>query len=159
MNYTARVANPDELDRIYMMGFDVWSDGATQVEYLAGCRASPKYASGTWYVLTADSQPISSLITYKLGPNQIGIGSIATPLNCRRRGYASELIKMVMGELDATLNVPTYFLYADISPAFYERFGFTALLPAFQMYKESICMMRPGKREILLTDSTVPKYF
>ena len=70
----ARLAKTEEFDRIYMMGFDVWSDGASEEDYLVGCRASPKYAKGTWYVLANEDQLVSSLITYNLGPNIIGIG-------------------------------------------------------------------------------------
>ncbi len=159
LNYDARIAKSDELEHIYMMGFDVWSDGTSQVEYLANCRTSSKYARGIWYVLTSDDQPISSLITYKLEPNQVGIGSIATPISYRKRGYASELIKRVMDEFDATLDVPTYFLYTDISPTFYERFGFKALPLEFQKYESSTCMIKPGRKQVPLTDSTLPKYF
>ena len=70
-----RKAMPEDLDSIYLMGIDVWSDGSTEKEYLSECRSSPKYKKGEWFVLV-DSQdnPISSLITYMLAENTIGIG-------------------------------------------------------------------------------------
>ncbi|MFN7906111.1 MAG: GNAT family N-acetyltransferase [Pseudobdellovibrionaceae bacterium] len=159
MNVIARKATSDEMDQIYMMGFDVWSDGSTQAEYLAGCRASLKYKSGTWYVLESSDQLVCSLITYNLGLNEIGIGSIATPIHFRKRGYASTLIKKVIDDLDVVLDMPTYFLYADISPKFYERFGFAIVPSELQKYKESSCMIRPRKNKYLFTGSTIPKYF
>ncbi|MBI3016721.1 MAG: GNAT family N-acetyltransferase, partial [Deltaproteobacteria bacterium] len=94
MTALVRKAKPKDLDSIYLMGIDVWSDGNTKAEYLFECRNSPKYKKGEWFVLV-DSQdnPVSSLITYTLTEKTIGIGSIATPQSLRKRGYASELIR------------------------------------------------------------------
>ncbi|NJL71240.1 MAG: hypothetical protein HC888_06325 [Candidatus Competibacteraceae bacterium] len=65
--FRTRRAKPDEMDKIYEMGRDVWAEGSDRAEYLAACRTSTKYSKGTWYVLEdADAKPVSSLITYKL---------------------------------------------------------------------------------------------
>lgn len=60
-----RKAELHELDAIYTMGFDVWGDGLTLDDYLAGCRNSEKYLSGTWYVLVEKDRVVSSLIVYR----------------------------------------------------------------------------------------------
>jgi|SRR3989338_3996726 len=41
-----RKAAPKDLDSIYLMGIDVWSDGSTEQEYLSECRSYPKYKKG-----------------------------------------------------------------------------------------------------------------
>lgn len=41
----------ENMDAVYMMGFDVWSDGTAMDVYLQECRSSEKYKKGTWYVL------------------------------------------------------------------------------------------------------------
>jgi hypothetical protein len=45
--YRTRRANIHEMDTIYMMGFDVWTEGQDGEAYLNDCRSSPKYARGT----------------------------------------------------------------------------------------------------------------
>lgn len=154
-----RKATPEDLEQIYMMGSDVWSDGDSKKNYLQGCRSSSKYAKGTWYVLAESNTLLSSLITYSIGPNQLGIGSIATPLELRKLGYASELIKGVIIKLDKEFNYPTYFLYADIAPEFYTRFLFEPLEQKFQKYQSSVCMIKQGNSKNLLSEDTIPKYF
>ena len=49
-----RTASDSELELVYRMGFDVWGEGLGLDDYLAGCRASPKYAAGVWRVLAGD---------------------------------------------------------------------------------------------------------
>jgi len=61
-----RKVSHHELDTIYLMGFDVWGEGLSRDEYLAGCQSSKKYQSGVWYVLSMKSRslPLSSIATY-----------------------------------------------------------------------------------------------
>lgn len=149
----------EELVQIYMMGFDVWSEGQSEDEYLDGCRNSVKYKKGVWYVLTDDHDLLSSLIVYKLDPNQIGIGSIATASKYRNQGYASELINLLLSKLDKEYKNHTYFLYSDISYEFYSKFGFSKLEQPLQRYNDSICMVRSLGKEPILSYEQVPKYF
>jgi hypothetical protein len=51
MAFKVRTAFPNELEEVYMMGFDAWADGASEKDYLDVCRSSTKYQSGKWYVL------------------------------------------------------------------------------------------------------------
>ena len=157
-----RKAMPEDLDSIYLMGIDVWSDGSTEKEYLSECRSSPKYKKGEWFVLV-DSQdnPISSLITYMLAENTIGIGSIATPKSLRKQGYASELIRGVISHYESKEQTRIFFLFADIESKFYEKFEFISLPIEYQKYKSSTCMVRCSDFKELLSQSAFkpPTYF
>lgn len=160
MPETFRKAVPSDLDQIYFMGIDVWADGASDTDYLEACRASPKYKRGTWYVLEKDSNLLSSLIVYQHNAKQFGIGSIATPKLLRKKGYASKLILKVINELEQKAKEVTIFLYSDISPEFYEKFGFYRLPSEFQRYKTTICMARGSIGQNIVTDkSATPEYF
>lgn len=131
---TIRVAAASEFDSIYRMGYDAWGDGQTLGDYLTACRSSPKYAAGTWWVhLQADGHLVSSLLTHEIplpsGAPAIGLGSIATAPEERGKGHASHLIHEVLSRHERDAGTKIFFLFADIAPKFYERFGFTALKP------------------------------
>jgi predicted N-acetyltransferase YhbS len=130
------------MNTIFMMGFDAWSEGKDEERYLAACRASPKYRRGQWRVLTDGGALFSSLITYRFSARTMGIGSIATAASLRGRGYASRLITGVVSELEKAENARTIFLYSDIAPSFYLRFGFTALPAVGRKSPRSVCMIR-----------------
>lgn len=161
-----RTASASELDAVYRMGFDVWGEGLTLDAYLAGCRASPKYAAGTWWVSTgADGVPLSSLLAHEIalpsGPAAVGLGSIATPPEQRGRGHASRLIAEVIRRREES-GAEVFFLFSDIDPAFYERFGFQALGPCPKK-PDSILMARASRERLegLLSDPrfVAPDYF
>lgn len=125
-----RPADTEDMDTIYLMGFDVWGEGQSEAEYLAGCRGSKKYMLGEWYCLTEDGVVLSSLITYKnqfgLADQYGGIGSIATHPNHRKNGYAGTLIQNCI----ESHNKEKYLgllLFSDIGAAYYEKFGFTVV--------------------------------
>jgi len=122
-----RAPKPEEMDRLYLMGYDVWSDDDDAETYLNGCRHSNKYAAGEWFVWDVDGEPVASLIVfsddYQLDPGCYGIGSVATDPQHRGQGYASALLKAVVSVL-AERQPKAIFLHSDIDPAFYQRFGF-----------------------------------
>jgi N-acetylglutamate synthase-like GNAT family acetyltransferase len=157
-----RQPRTDEFDTIYLMGFDVWSDGATDGTYLEGCRNSPKYRSGQWWIAEHPAQGlVSSLLVHSFGPNVYGIGSIATPTSKRQHGYASHLISKTIELLENENNATHIYLYSDIEPKFYERFGFVILPPDFQKYETTTCMLRAKNKDAnppKILDE-VPKYF
>ena len=122
------------------MGLDAWGDGQTEVDYLADCHNSTKYKRGQWFVLVDDHEKVvSSLITYKFTATEFGIGSIATPTNLRKKGFASRLIQGVVSCLNEK-GIQTIYLFADVDPKIYERQGFSRLPDQFQSKKDSICM-------------------
>lgn len=123
-----RTACRHELDIIYLMGFDVWGEGLSRDEYLAGCQSSKKYQSGAWYVLVVDEKPVSSLIVYSdlfgLGQGCFGIGSLATDPAMRGKGFGSQLLRGVTEMLLNAPNTVATFLHADIGHHYYERLGY-----------------------------------
>ena len=135
-----RPAQETDLNQIYMMGFDVWSGNATVEEYLNSCRDSKKYSQGRWIVLEKDGALLSSLIIYELNKEWAGIGSIATPKECRRQGFAAELIAGVITQLKSSAELSTVFLFSDINPTYYNRFGFVALEAKYQSNFDAVLM-------------------
>jgi len=161
MHKNIRQALPAEYDEIYKMGFDVWGQEQELEIYLEGCRQSPKYKQGTWYVLADECGFLySSLIKYSFADGSCGIGSIATPLALRKAGHASELIKKSL-DLFEKEGIKKTFLFSDIGAAFYEKFGFLQLPLQFQQYKDSICMIRGVKIAEIEQNSAFipPQYF
>lgn len=143
-----------------MMGFDVWSEGSSENDYLKGCQASTKYLKGTWYVLSEELKLFSSLIVYDFGNNILGIGSISTPPSLKKNGYASKLISGVISELEKSFSGCTIFLYSDIEAGFYEKFNFVKPPAGLQRYKTTTCMVY-GKniQQFLLKNINSPEYF
>ena len=157
-----RKAKENDLDSIYLMGEDVWGEGLPTHQYLDSCRSSKKYARGQWYILENENGVLlSSLITYALAPQIMGMGSIATHLNLRKQGYASQLILQVIDSFKLTDESIHWFLYADISPQFYEKFGFQALPAKYQNHGESVCMIKSQCVDALLLNPEFapPSYF
>lgn len=158
-----RLAGPADLEQIFMMGFDVWSEGADQETYLATCRSSPKYARGQWYVLDQEQAPVSALIVYSIDEEHsvFGLGSIATRVPSRKQGYARKLIAAVMAHICEASPEAKFFLYSDIAPEFYARLGFIKLPKALQLYADTECMICPAAALTLLEAKqfSVPKYF
>ncbi|OED71315.1 GNAT family N-acetyltransferase [Vibrio splendidus ZS-139] len=133
-----RKAELHELDTIYTMGFDVWGDGLSLDDYLTACRNSEKCLSGTWYVLVAKDNVVSSLIVYRdmfsLAKGCCGIGSVATQQELRHKGYASELINLVRTELFTRHNCKALYLHSDIEHQFYNKLGFVNVGSSDCMY-------------------------
>ena len=149
-----RIAKFDELDQIYSMGFDVWSDGGSYQSYLEKCRASPKYQKGEWFVSEKDGALCASLLLHSFGAGAYGIGSIATYLHERKKGHASSLIAGVVDYLRDSRRAQVVYLYSDIEPSFYQKFGFEQLPSKLQNYLPSLGMVcvlsaseKPGERE------------
>lgn len=160
-----REATKEDMIDIYMMGFDVWGDDMPVEEYITMCQDSSKYKKGKWYVLEAadTKELLSSLIVYKLNPSEDiivkGIGSIATPANLRKNGYAFLLIKETINKLEQEENCNNFFLYSDIGTDFYKRLGFITLPNESQKYKDSICMYYSKENDIDSISFEIPNYF
>ena len=136
-----RDAYPNELDQVYLMGKDAWSDDMTTTQYLEECRASLKYKQGLFKILTNGEELLSSLIVYDLSKDRLGVGSIATPPQFRKQGYASKLVSYV-AEQAISAGKLDLFLFSDIGSEFYERLGFSVLPNHYQKYTHSICMLK-----------------
>jgi len=149
-----RKAENNELDLIYSMGFDAWSDGLSIHEYVDVCRASKKYQLGVWYVLISDVGPVSSLIVYLnqfgLKERCFGIGSIATIPEFRRKGYGAKLLNLMKNELLSNHNAQAIYLHSDIDREYYSKLGFISL-------KDTNCMVYSN--ELSVFESLLPEYF
>jgi N-acetylglutamate synthase-like GNAT family acetyltransferase len=155
-----REPTANDFDAIYEMGFDVWSDGDTLEEYLNGCRNSVKYRHGQWFVLEEDKNLVSSLLIHSFDNYIFGIGSIATSAPHRKFGHASKLIDAVIKNLQEQQNAKLIYLYSDINPEFYHRFGFVPLPKEQQQYSTSTCMVLMTKGfEVDFQQLNPPKYF
>ncbi|ELM6622625.1 GNAT family N-acetyltransferase [Vibrio fluvialis] len=149
-----RKAKVDELDTIYAMGFDVWNGGLGFEQYLAGCRDSGKYRSGTWYVLAQGEQIVASLIVYSrmfgLEDGCFGIGSLATLPEQRNKGYGAEIVNLVKAELFNNQQAKAIYLHCNIDHRYYEKLGFCRL-------QGSDCMCISA--DPLVYERPLPAYF
>lgn len=152
-----RNAEDSEMEEVYLMGFDTWSDGLDQGDYISYCLRSSKYKKGTWKVLRDGDNLLSSLIVYRLKENIFGLGSIATSERFRKNGFASTLIEKVIDDMKPYAEA--FFLYADIDPKFYEKFGFIELDIKHQKYKETKCMKLELHQGDVSIPIFVPNYF
>ncbi|MEQ1917849.1 MAG: GNAT family N-acetyltransferase [Elusimicrobiota bacterium] len=161
-----RAAAPADLEAVYRMGFDTWAEGRSLDAYLAACRAAPKYAGGVWWVdEDTDGRLTSSLLAHEIplpsGAPAVGLGSIAAPPELRGRGHGSRLIAEVIRRREAA-GAEVFFLFSDIAPAFYQRFGFVVLGPCAKK-PASILMARAEPKRLagLLADKQfkTPDYF
>ena len=160
-----RKGTSKDMESVYMMGYDVWGENMASDEYITMCNDSVKYKRGTWYVLEDldTKELVSSLIVYELPSSEDrtsrGIGSIATPLTLRKRGYASILIEQVIQDLERTEKCTDFFLYSDIGTAFYHKLNFIELPPAKQKYKDNICMYYSKDNVRDHSPIEIPDYF
>lgn len=164
-NFKFLPASAEDFDEIYMMGYDVWAEGAAEEAYLADCRNSVKYKTGVWYKLVADTgELLASMIVYNFdrigGRSVCGFGSVATAMTQRRKGYAQAMIELANYDYK---NYDAIFLYADINPAYYERLGFAVLPDALQASPQSVCMVKSEDSSLidalLQMPADLPTYF
>jgi predicted acetyltransferase len=160
-----REARSEDMELVYLMGYDVWGENMPSKEYVTMCNGSSKYKRGNWYVLeeTDTKELLSSLIVYELNPSEDlfvrGIGSIATPKHLRQKGYASTLIQLVIKDLEQKENCNNFFLYSDIGIDFYNSLKFIEIPPTKQKYKDSICMYYSKENDIDFIPVEIPDYF
>lgn len=139
-----RQSNIEETDPILREGYKVWHKDRTYEKYRAENVKEDAY--GTRYVIEDNEQVVCSLILLELksidGKKAYGIGSVLTPPDHKHKGYATKLL----GNCIRLINIreAMIFLYSEVAPAFYERFGFRTLPPDLQKETDSICMVLCG---------------
>ncbi len=167
MTVTYRAARADEMDGVYMMGYDAWGAGKPAADYLTQCRESSKYRRGSWFVLSVRTALVASLIIYSFenwGDRRVrGIGSVATDPRFRMMGYGHQVVRSATNRLIETDGVRITFLYSDIGSSFYEDVGYITLPTPYQKTSGSILMarMHPGFDEELMEKykERIPGYF
>lgn len=152
-----------------MMGYDTWGAGLPVEMYLDSCGASYKYRQGDFYVLEdTEGKLLTSCIVYPLtafggfvSERAVGIGSLATCMTERHKGYATLFLSMLMAVLEAD-GVDAFFIHSDIYPKIYENLGFRAAPERFRQ-NGSVPMLRlSGDRQItseLWRELVMPAYF
>ncbi|MGY3805374.1 GNAT family N-acetyltransferase [Pigmentibacter ruber] len=146
-NAEIRIAKTEELPQVFEMGFDEWGEGKTLPEHIQACYESKKYRKGIRYVLVnQNKQIVSSLMCYEYqlnsGQKIIGIGTVCTKMNERKKGYAGLLLNGVTETYIALNNYSSFVLFSDINPAYYEKFGFHPLPMELQKYSKSVFMIK-----------------
>lgn len=158
-----REAAPHERDELFLEGYKVWSKNRTFEQYCVD--NSKEDACGTRYVMDQDGKILSSLILLRLkeiwGCKVYGFGSVLTSAEYTGKGYATSLIKYCIENITEENSI--LFLYSEINPVFYERFGFKALPPHLQKDSKAVCMaLCSGKMWVRLLNAPaalIPDYF
>jgi len=127
-------ADWQELLPVFRETFKIWSPGLTKSDYL---EYQHRQINHPWarrnirhLTLNCDGKIVSSLKlssinlqvrgeNYRVG----GIGAVYTQLECRNRGYASELMEETV-ELAKKEKFQALILFSDIDCGFYARYGF-----------------------------------
>ena len=157
-----RQAEPEETAVLFRAGYKVWSRGRSLEQYCLDNGREDAY--GTRYVIEAAGEIVSSAILLRLArladKKTYGIGSVLTPPDFAGRGYATRLLIACLELVDREDAI--VFLYSDIGPAFYARFGFRPLPDAFQRYHSTFMVRCPEAiwtQLILMLPQSLPDYF
>lgn len=158
-----RQAKKEEKKLLLMQGYNQWPKNRSFEQY---CIDNAKEDTcGIRYVVEESGEIVSSLAMLQLGiisgRTAYGIASVLTPQVHTGKGYASELIKKCI-TTKSDRNTPI-FLYSEISPAFYERFGFRVLPQKLQKRVNSPLMVLCGDdvwtQLMECTREDMPDYF
>ncbi len=158
-----RQAKPEEHELLFGEGYKVWSKNRTFEQYCADNSREDAY--GTRYVMENNGEIVSSVILLKFkklyGNKAYGFGSVLTFQGHTGNGYATELLKSCMKEIEEENRI--IFLYSEINPAFYEKLNFRVLPPHLQKDTRAVCMALCGDnawKQLLDTHvSLIPDYF
>jgi len=124
----------NDLNAIFKETFSIWSPGLTRDEYLEYMwrvsRLPWAKRNLEFLVLKAKADVAASLKYHKLifkHRNRhyqfVGLGAVYTQKRFRNQGYASQLVELAIDKAVAE-GADGMFLFSDIDPAFYTRFGF-----------------------------------
>lgn len=166
-----RRVSDEELDEVFLMGYDSWGANLPVEMYLESCHASYKYKLGEFYVLEdEEGNFLSSCIVYSLtafggvvSENAVGLGSLATSATERHKGYATLLLSQLMAALEQK-GVDAFFIHSDIHPKMYQNLGFEPAPESMRRTRDtSIPMLRLSKARTitpeLWSEIVLPSYF
>ncbi len=126
-----------DIQRILKETFDIWSPGLSREKYINFIwrqMQHPWSKRNYSYLILRDGKgsptPAASLKYYRLRISSkgisypfIGLGAIYTRKDLRGRGFATDLIKLVLDKASSEGNHGVI-LFSDIPPSFYREFGF-----------------------------------
>lgn len=130
-------AAPAQIAEILDETFSLWGEGLDRAGYERYNQAQRKTAWGSRHldrlVLTDGSHWLSTAKRYGLrgrvdgrSVRILGIGAVFTPPRFRRRGFAGELIRQMLGQADDE-GFDLALLFSEIGTGFYEELGFVGL--------------------------------
>lgn len=135
-----RQARPEEIQQLFEEAYPVWHRGRTFAQYCEDNRKEEAY--GTRYVIENNKEIVSSLIFLRFpsegARRRFGIGSLVTPQRHRNKGYATEMLKHCLRQVNPETDI--VLLYSDIAPTFYEKLHFRILPDTLQKKAGSVCM-------------------
>jgi GNAT superfamily N-acetyltransferase len=153
-----RIALPEELPTLLAFGYDAWGQGRPMQSFIASYDQSRDHLRGTRYLLeTLDGELLCDLNALRFGGGAIGIASVATAPEQRRKGYASLLLRAVLALLDLERPGRRFLLFSEVPPAIYERVGFGVLPAEHQHHLPAVAMatgsapLTPAEAALLLT--------
>ena len=128
-NLTLSPATENDMNLVFLMGQDAWGAECQTQEYLDICYSSEKYRSGNWFILkNSKGTPVSSVIAYAIpGPDNrswIGIGSLATEVSSRNKGYGLSCLSMLIDGYEKQQTINSFILFKDVQTNIYSSAGF-----------------------------------
>ncbi len=125
------------LEQILDQSYGLWGEGLTRADYARYNRVQLRMPWGVdnlrRLALVDNGTLLSTLKRYEFttrldgrAARVVGLGAVFTPPALRGRGYAAELIERVLRQA-AGEGFQFGMLFSEISPAFYERFGFRSV--------------------------------
>ena len=131
-----------ELEETAHFGFDAWGTGVASGEYLSSFLAERDFVRGQWYLIeNAEGEVCSVLNTLRFLPQLVGIASVATKPEQREKGFACLLIRAVMELLRVEDPAMQFALFAEVSPSFFQQFGFRELPVDVQRFRPAVAMI------------------
>jgi GNAT superfamily N-acetyltransferase len=161
----ARVRTVEREDEptVLMFGYDAWGKGRAHPDFIDEYQTRNKnHLRGTRFLLeTLDGVPLCNLNTLRFARGVIGIASVATAPEHRRKGHARRLLGAVL-ELFRFQNEDEngdlrFLLFSEVPPEIYEPCGFRVLPKQYQHWEPSVAMatgtlpLAPRESEILKT--------
>ncbi|PGK52328.1 hypothetical protein CN918_31545 [Priestia megaterium] len=133
---------------VYTMLYQEWGRGISKGEFFHFCRKQDE--KGVRYVyLNQHNRIVSTMLLIPLtltifsSPSTLyGISSLYTFPQYRKQGYASNLLNNVIANKESLQEYCTFFLYADISPAYYKKLEFKEVPGHLQRYSSSVLMIK-----------------
>lgn len=137
-----RIVQPDENAIVLRFGHDVWGEGEDVESFITRYDDNPNHQRGTRYLLeTFEGTILCNLNTLRFRRGLMGIASVATAPEHRKRGWASLLMRAVMELMRFQEGGPVDFLlFSEVDPGFYRTFGFKDLPDAQQHHAPSVAM-------------------
>jgi predicted N-acetyltransferase YhbS len=130
-------ASPDEVVAAHRNVFDLWGKGRSLSDHIRYRLTSPAHRRARWIVGCVEGEVVTSLGCHPFrfrvrgeSVSGVGIASVYTRAEYRRRGFAARLLEWVHRD-ESERGTGLAVLFSDIDPGYYARLGY-APCAAFQ---------------------------